>query len=210
MVPFDVRHLSRWGTDCFHQITYPSNKSANIFSDSSWLLSSSHLWPPGKTMKRNKYPNVFRWMTFHAFLLSSKEADWDACSWTCFGDCNLFSLLRPFFIFLIYQPGSSGNFLGCSLLQNQALNSGEKSVEASGLHPAHLTYSLDGHWMAPKNLPLAHMICAVVHVNKGGISGSLMKAIGVFQHVPLWIVVLSCGHFVSCRQENIQLKEKIL
>lgn len=117
------------------------------------------------------------------------------CSWTCFGDCNLFFLLRPYFIFLIYQPGSSDNFLGCSLLQNQALNSGEKSVEASGLHPDHLTYSLDGHLMAPKNLPLAHMICAVVHVNKGYDQGSLIKAIGVFQHVPLWIIVLSCRPF---------------
>lgn len=86
-------------------------------------------------------------------------------------------LLHPFslfsgFIFLIYQLGSSDNFLGCSLLHYQAPNSGEKSVEVDGLHPDHLRYSPDGHLMAPKNLHLHfdHMILGMAPVNKGGMT----------------------------------------
>lgn len=72
MFPFDVQHLSRWGTDCFHQITYPSNKSANIFSDSSWLLSSSYLWPPGKTRETNIQMSLDEWLFMPSYYLLRK------------------------------------------------------------------------------------------------------------------------------------------
>lgn len=122
MFPFDVSHLHSWWNNCFHQNIYLCNKSANIFIDSSWSLSSSYLWPTEKTMKRNKSLNVFRLMTFHALQLPSKEALRDTQAENALATATIFSLLRPCFIF---QLGSSDNFLGCSLLPNQAPNSGE-------------------------------------------------------------------------------------
>lgn len=61
-------------------------------------------------------------MTFHALQLPSKEALRDAPAEIALATATIFSLLRPCFIF---QRGSSDNFLGCSLLPNQAPNSGE-------------------------------------------------------------------------------------